>query len=547
MRAGGARPSWWRAAPQTARLLLAAAIISPALLLSCSPTLHAQIPTRQWRPEDRAFLTDLSYVTAVAVTRSVVYAATPNGLAVYDRGLQNWKLTVGPMDGLPEGVIVTAMAADPNDDTAWLAAQDRWLSYDPFSRRLETGQLPGYTDQVIVDARDPSRGAWFHTSIGWYQVQRGSFAAIPARDLPASRAGGIGPRELFARLPALDAVRLRVERDDQMRGYRITSAAVAPVTNEIFVGTDGNGVFKVDPVSYSTERLPAGILGAAVGSLAQARGQVCAAGDARISSQRHGIACFDQGLGSFTYVESVGLVGLPGTQTRRLLITERAIWAATDQGLLRAPRRGGRPVQITVHDGLPSDRTYALAEAPEGVYVGTGEGLALVADTGRGVVVTSVARGPAVLALAAQREDTVWAGTTAGVIGFLLPLGGLVVRAEGTPSLREPIVAIAVKGDTILAATATRFLLRDADAWRVIDAPGASIGRLTAITADRSGFWVSGELGIAWFDPSRPAWNALVSAGDVPQPVRDIAVSRDYVWIATDIGVVRYEKRVLVP
>ena len=29
--------------------------------------------------------------------------------------------------------------------------------------------------------------------------------------------------------------------------------------------------------------------------------------------------------------------------------------------------------------------------------------------------------------------------------------------------------------------------------------------------------------------------------------VRDIAATRDYVWVATDVGVVRYERRVLVP
>jgi ligand-binding sensor domain-containing protein len=509
--------------------------------------LHAQA-SRNWRPDERALITDLSYVTAVAATRSVVYAATPNGLAVYDRGLGNLRLTVGAMEGYPVGAIVTAMAADPNDDTAWLALNGQWAFYEPFTRRFESGQLPGGADQVILDARDPGRGAWFHTGAGWYQVPRGGLSAMPAHELPANRVGSLNARELFARLPALDAVRLRIERDEQNRGYRMTSAAVAPLTNEIFIGTDGNGAFKVDPVSYATERLPAGLLGSAVDAIAESRGQVCAAGAARAASQRHGIACFDEGAGNVSYIETIGLVNLPLFTTRQLLVTERAVWAATDQGLLRAPRRGGRPVQLGSRNGLPSDRILSIVASPEGAYVGTSEGLALVADTGRAVTVVGVARGPAVLSIAGQREDTVWAGTAAGVVGFLLPLGGPVVMPEGSPILREPVLAAALRGDSILAATPTRFFVQDAGGWRAVDAPGAPIGRVSAITADaRGGFWIAGDQGFAFFDPSRSVWNALFTAADVPQPVRGITASRDYVWVATDIGVVRYERRLLVP
>ncbi len=41
--------------------------------------------TRAWRPEERTLVTDLSHVTAVAATDMVVYVATRQALAVYDR------------------------------------------------------------------------------------------------------------------------------------------------------------------------------------------------------------------------------------------------------------------------------------------------------------------------------------------------------------------------------------------------------------------------------------------------------------------------------
>ncbi len=516
-------------------------------LLVLALPLRAQA-TRTWREGDRVLVTDLSYVTAVAATPNVIYAATPNGLAVYDRALGNWRRTVGPLEAFP-GSRITAMAADPGDDTAWLAMPGRWAAWDPFTHRLDSGTLPGQVDQVVLDARNPSRGAWFHTSAGWYEVARGSIVAMPARDLPApgNRVGGMSGRELMSRLPALDAVRLRIERDDQMRTYRMTSAAMTPVTNEIVIGTDGNGTWRVDPVTYLATRLPAGLSGSLVTAVTQARGQVCAAAEATTFAPRHGIACFDENAGGFTYVETTGLATLPAGATHRLLVTERAIWAATDQGLLRAPRRGGRAVLVTTREGLPSSRVWALAPAPEGVYAGTGGGLALVADTGRGVVVGAVARGPDVLAIAGLSEDTLWAGTAAGVVGFLLPLGGPVVRPAQSPATHAPVTALAMRGSELLAAATATIMLRAADGWRTVTLPGPDPGRITDILADASGFWIAGERGVGFYETTHGTWTPLVSADDVPLPVRAVAASRDYLWVGTDLGVVRYEKRIFMP
>ncbi len=474
-----------------------------------------------------------------------MYAAVPGGLAVYDRGFRSWKETIGALDGFPPGPII-AMAANPEDDTAWLAGQGRWLAWSPFGRRLDSGPLPGYADAVVLDARDPSRGAYFHTGAGWYFVARGALAAEPARDVPApnARVGGLSYAGLVARAPALDAVRFRIQRDEHLRDYRLTAAAVAPLTNEIYVATDGNGVFEVDPLTYATTPLPKGALGVAIGAVAVSHGEICAASDARASGVRRGITCFDESLRDMRYIETAGLAGLPGNLTRRLLITQRAVWAATDQGLVRADRREGRVQQIAERDGLPGFDVYALAPAPTGVWVGTARGLALVADTGRSVaVVRSITSGPVLALMSAW--DTLWAGPPAG-LALLPPSGDALLLVDGPGPLREPIVALARHADTLVAATATRFIVH-AGEWRVVDVPGRPIGRIAAMASDTAGLWVAGSEGFAFFDPSRPLWNALLAPGDVPHPVRDIVATRDHVWVATDAGLVRYARRVLVP
>jgi len=503
--------------------------------------------SRFWRPEERALVTDLAGVTAVAATQLVVYAATRDALAVYERGTLSLREVVGTIDGYPGGQ-VTTMVADPTDDTAWLGGLGAWAVYQPFSRRFEAGSLPGNADQVVLDATDPQRGAYYHTPAGWYFVSRLGIAAEPARDLPppGRRIAALGPQDLLGKAPGFDLVRLRIQRDEHLRMWRITGAAMTPASPDLFVATDGNGLFKVDVTTYDLQRLPSGLLASPTGAVTVADDDVCAGVDARFRSVRRGVTCFTPDLTRFDTFEGSVVTGLPGSVVRRLLVTPDAVWAATDQGLLRIDRRSGTARQFDTHNGIPSLDVRALARAPGGVWVGAEHGLALVPD-GAGVLRASATMllDVAVLALA-SRGDTLWLGTSAGP--FLLPAGAdaPVPAARDLPDLAAPIVALAVKGDTLLAATGSRLAWQTAGAWHE-STTGSSIGQFTALAADVAGFWVAGTLGLGFFQPAHEVWRALTAPGDVPQPVSDVAAGSRYAWAATPIGAVRLERRVLVP
>ena len=154
-----------------------AAVLLAALLAaggSGAAPLRAQgAPSRLWRPDERIVLTDLSRVTAVAATQAYVFAATADALAVYERGSDALTEVQGLADGFPGGPI-TAMVADPSDDTAWLAGNGGWAAYHPFIRRWDAGPLPGFADAVALAADDPSLGAYFHTQAGWFLTKRSS-------------------------------------------------------------------------------------------------------------------------------------------------------------------------------------------------------------------------------------------------------------------------------------------------------------------------------------------------------------------------------------
>jgi ligand-binding sensor domain-containing protein len=521
-------------------------LLPAALLVVVSPALAQPATSRFWRPEERTLVTDLSRVTAVAASQMVVYGATRDALAVYDRGSTALRETLGIIDGYPG--FVTTMVADPTDDTAWIGGMAGWAVYQPLGRRFDGGPLPGPADVVVLDQTDPSRGAYYHTPAGWYLVRRGALAAEPASDVPppGRRIGSLSPAELRARAPAFDVIRLRIERDDLLRTWRITSAVMTPAREELLVGTDGNGLFRVDVPTYGVERFPAGLLSAPTASVAVLGDQVCAGSDQRYNAPRRGVSCFRSGLEECTYLEGAAPGALALTLgARRLLVTRRAVWAAGPQGALRIDR-GGDVRQFGERQGLPSEDVRALAPAREGVWIGTARGYALAPDTGANArVVAAQVLDAAVLSLAA-RSDTVWIGTAVGLYLLLPGADAPIPAAPGQSALSAPIVALALDGDTILAATDTRLVWRAADAWHV-EAAGSPIGRVTALAPDPAGFWVAGTAGLAFFQPARSLWRSLTAPGDVPQPVSDVAAGRDYVWAATPAGVVRLERRVLLP
>jgi len=525
----------------------------PALVLllaaGAAVAARAQPATsRFWRPDERTLVTDLAGVTAVAASQMVVYAATHDALAIYDRGTMTLRDVVGTIDGYPGGRIA-CMVADPNDDTAWLGGLGGWAVYQPMSRRFDGGTLPGAADQVVLDTSDPSSGAYFHTSAGWYFVRRFGIGAEPARQVPppGRRIASLAPQDLLVRMPAFDLVRMRIQRDDHLRTWPVTGAAMTPASSDLFVATNGNGLFKVDVTTYDLQRFPSGLLAAPSGAVTVAGDEVCAGVDARFRSVRRGITCFSPDLTRFDAYEGSPVTGLPGTIVRRLLVTPQAVWAATDQGALRLDRGSGAVRQFDTHNGLPSLDVRALAPAPGGVWIGTANGLALVPDSGGALrAAATIVTDVAVLALA-SRGDTLWLGTSAGP--FVLPPGADAPRraAPDHPDLATPVVALALKGDTLLAATGSRLAWLAAGAWNETAGPGSSIGQFTSVAADADGFWVGGTLGLGFFQPAHGVWRALTAPGDVPSPVVDVAADRRYAWAATPLGVVRLDRRVLAP
>jgi len=149
-------------------------------------------------------------------------------------------------------------------------------------------------------------------------------------------------------------------------------------------------------------------------------------------------------------------------------------------------------------------------------------------------------RGVVVLSLLAV-GDSLWVGTTTG-LALLAPGAPDLVAAPAPPSLRVPIYGIARVGTTLVVLTSDRLAWHSLtpDTWNLTPLP--LVGRPTCIAADEGGVWIGGTTGLAWVDARTGAARVLTMPWDVPAAVRDVVVDRSMLWVATDSGLVRFDR-----
>jgi hypothetical protein len=464
-----------------------------AALAACSqsnvPSFH---PSTILTPDNRVVISDFSQIDAVAASSWFIYAATPRGLLIYDRVARRFRPPVTRLDGFPEGRVRRA-AADPSGNAVW----------------LDLGSALGYA-RYDVDGRAWTRGF------------------LPSRQFD----GILTVDAALAGAPIADAMRAAILSDQRLRTHQFTSAATTPDRPEIYFGTNGMGMVRVDKQTGEWDVLSYGLVAPGVGAVAIGSGGVWAAANAR-ASERRGISWVDNDVSVTRAIEGYGAaLGFNFLSSRRLLSAGGHLWLATEQGVLRIDPATFRS---RVFD-LP--QATSLARAPDGVWVGTRRGLFIItADDRVTAFGSSAAGGLAITSLVAVR-DTLWVGTTAG-LGRVVPGSEAIVPVVD----RVTVYALARLQDTLLMATdrELRWRGQDSPEWRSLPIP-LNLGTPTSLSAaTEKGVWIGGTQGLAFADIQRSFIHVHTVPLEIPGAVRDIAIDRDYLWAATDSGLVRIQ------
>ena len=516
----------------TVRAGMVCALLSAALTQSAA----AQLGTRLWRPDERVVLRYYDDVQQVAATNAGVFAVTAGGLTVYDARFNRWLPPVTELDGFPTDR-ANVMLGDPADESLWIGMRDGVVHYTPVLRQFDRIPVLDGVRQLMFDADDPYRGVYVLTSREWMLIPRGSMLAQPALDLPPveRRVVSTTVGDVLARYPAADALQAQA-LVGAARRYRYTSATIDPLNRMAFFGTDGRGVLRFDAAVERLEPLPFGLLSSGVGALEPEDGGVWvgttpdAHGGYR---SRTGFTWIAEDFQQTRHERGPGVNGFGFGHARDLMTWEGQRWAATDIGLVRF---GGGAVQLLDRSvGFPSNDTYALAATTAGLWVGTGRGVALVQDGGEAVEWIRAVGGGAAINAMVEQGDSLWVGGPAGLL--LLPAGTAEIINPANewvqPFLQEPVVALTTGGSRVVMAMAERIIWRDVNGEWKVERPLGEVGHLTALVGDSSGVWIGGRAGVQFFRFALGDYVAVAGPGDLPGPVRALAVTEAFVWIGT--------------
>ena len=455
-------------------------------------------------------ISDFSEVQAVAASSWFVYAATRHGLLIYDRVARRFRNPVTAIDGYPSPVVRRAIA-DPSANAVW----------------LDLGPGLGYI-RYDVDGRTWTPGA---------------LASNEANQTLTVEAA-------LASAPRVDAMQAVILTDRRLRTHQFTAAAATPDRPEIFFGTNGLGLVRVDRQTGEWEVLTYGLLAPGVGAVAPAPGGVWAATSAATGrAQRRGLSWVaSDGSATHTIEGGRTALGFSFLYARHLLVDGDQLWLASEQGVLRVDSTG---FTSRLWD-LPNATCLARSSRGGGggggggrgggVWVGTTHGLSLITADDRvhdigssGIAITSL--------LAAG--DTLWVGTSMGLAHVLPGATDMTTPRELTehPGARGTVYAIGHLQDTIVITTANELLWRDpaTRAWTGLPLSPA-LGLPTALATGSDGeLWVGGTRGLAQAGIRSGLMHVHAIPFEVPAAVRDLAADRDYLWAATDSGLVRIQ------
>ena len=518
----------------------------PVLVLSVLAALpvHAQSPSRDWRPEDRTVIGDFSHITAVAAALDRVYAASPSQVLIWNPQFQQWQGPYDPPD--PQLLLrVTGALVDPLDNSLWLAGADRWIHFQPELQLWDQGIVPGGLQTIAFDANDPTTGLFLRTRLGWLLLPRGGIAPSPTR-VPARPLSPARIDDVLRSSPTLQANSAQILVDPRLNVARFTAAARSFDNLGWYLGTSGVGLLYMPDGAAIPERLPFGLRSPVAGAVFGWPDGVWVATD-RTPTAEPALTFVARDLKGFRSLQGLPAAGLPFNQVRKLAGQGSALWAATDRGVTRIATNDGRVDLIDEARGLPDGVVYAVVSRQGRITVGTRRGVARVDDSLRIMRVAPRFVDPVIAVFPAG--DSVWVGTQRGLL-LALPGQEDVVRpaALASPALQAPVVALGSLGDTIVALTRDQFLWRDprTQVWTLGPNLSGLLGGLVGFAADGPGFWVAGERGVAFARLTTPAVHPL-REGDLPGQSNDLAVDGEFLWVATDAGLVRFRLDAIRP
>jgi ligand-binding sensor domain-containing protein len=491
------------------------------------------------RREEQVTIGAHNEITHVSAGERLVFAASTRGIIIYDALFRGWLPPLELDDTFRRSP--TALAADPTEDAVWAGTTGRMIYYRPRMDYAITATISGTPQEIFFDRRDLTAGAYVRVGSSTVRVTR-TGSAIPVGAVPASqdRLYPSTARDVFRQYPSLETFLPLLTRDDNLEQWQASAATLAPGRSEVWLGTRGNGLYRVDPGFNRAEHLPFGLLEAGVGAVALAADGVWSAGLGSPVA-RAGLVFASDDLQRWRWLSGPPSRPLMAARINALAVRDRFAWIGTTRGLLRMSMDDHNDLsQWDIGDGLQSDVVTSVALRPDGAWVGTTAGLALVERSARPV-------GPRVsIHEIVLWTDTLWIASDVGVLALASPDSIPRRLTIEDARLSRAIVGLA-RADTVLVLASGADLLEiDLRARRVLPpraANFAALQRIVRVAMDAHTIWLVGEGGALVVHRATGRSILLPVGMSLPAGATSVALARDVAWIGTRDGLVRIRRR----
>ena len=521
------------------------------LILALAASLHLpqsaaglQSASRDWQLSDRTIIGDFSRITAIATSLDRVYIASPTSVLVWQPQFKRWEGPYSPPDASALSGVFAALV-DPLDQSLWLARSDGWIHFQPELQVWDQGRVGAGVLSIAFDESDPISGLFIRTRGGWLLLPPGGMVPTPSRP-PARPKMPSSVEEVLRSNPTLQVNSAQFMLDERLRPVRFTAAARAVDNSGWYLGTSGNGLLFLQDGAAIPERVPFGLPSLVVGAVTSWPGGVWV-GTNRTPQTDAALTFVGEELTEFNTLRGLPATGVPFTRILDLAGMGKVVYAATDYGVAWIEPSDGRYQLIDDRRGLPDSRVYTVVARQGRIVVGTARGLARMDDS---LHVERLAPAFTDAAYAVfPTGDSIWVGTPRGVL-LALPGENNLVRPAGlaSASLQAQVIALGSLADTVVALTRDAFLWRNprGGAWTVGPNLSGLLGRLRAFAANGPGFWVVGDRGVGFARLNAPPLRSL-REGDYPGEATDLSVGREYLWVGTTEGLVRFRLDAIRP
>ncbi len=511
---------------------------------------------RPWFPGDRVLISSFDELGAIATDSRRVFAASPNGIEIYDYVSQRWQNPVTQVDGYPARETPTAMAYDRSSDALVVATNTGTLytytfAFSRWERRTTLFNSP-VREMFVSQTADPG-ALYISGAQGWSRLAPGSFMEQPLgpAQLPpdVAREANNSPVRRAQNDPYLTAASATLTQDAHMRRWPITAVAPGDQQGQYWVATGGGNLFVFDGRFSRTDNKLFGVLTRGVSTIGGDSRTLWFGGDGR--SVRAGVTRADRGLQTWQRYEAQ-YDNAPGGFVYDILVADNATWFAATDGVFRFDTESRRWSRFTESDGIPQLPAFSLASLGNGgVLVAARGGLVQLNADGHtasgialaGVAVNRVFENADTMLLAT--ESGLWTlaarPASAGAVADSAALALQRVRgADDQAALRGNVLDVVAEPGIIVALIGDALYRRDAaGTWTgpLRDASLGRIGRLNRLAYALGQLWVSGEGGVARYDEAHSAWTFYQVGLDIPEgPVVDVKPDGDWVWLATPAG-----------